>query len=252
MRLYEQEKPEEAALYFDRAINAGYETSELFHLRAYAYTMMGAIEQARNDWSIAIEMEPENFEYWMERGWRNFDLGDLPGAIEDIRHARELAPDVWVAQFSLGMIYYLTEEDQYKDESHEAFDQAIALEPTNPLSRQFRGQLKLWRFGNPEAAIEDLDIAVKYADPDNPEPYGLRGEAYWQLGDLGGCIDDFNRAFDIDDLNPRYYWMQGDCLAANGDTEHARNRYEVFIDLAKDDPEYEEQMQIIQSWLDEN
>jgi len=248
----EQENPEQAAEYFDRAINAGYETGYLFHLRARAYQMMGEIEQSRNDWSIAIEMEPENFEYWMERGWRKFDLGDLPGAIEDIQQARELAPDVWVAQFSLGAIYYLSEQDQYKDEAHEALDRAIDMEPTNPESRRLRGELKLHRFGDPESALEDLNIAIEYGDPNDPGLFALRGDAYRQLGEWQLCIDDFNRTIDIDGLNPRYYWMQGDCLAANDAIDHARNRYVVFIDLAKDDPEYEEQVRRIQSWLDEN
>jgi tetratricopeptide (TPR) repeat protein len=244
--LFNQERYEEALDYINRAWEAGFETDTLHHLRAWSNFHTGNIEESIDAWGRAIGYNPDNFEYWMERGWRNFDLGDLPGAIEDISHARDLAPEEWVAQFALGELYFLTEQDQYKDESHEALDQAIALEPTNPVSRQLRGALKLYRFGNPETAIEDLDIAVKYADPNNPEPYGLRGEAYWQLGELGPCIDDFNRALAIDDnpddQNPRYYWMQGDCLAANGDTEHARGRYEVFLTLVKGDPEYEEQM----------
>ncbi len=214
--------------------------------------MMGRLGESRDSWSRAIELEPENYEYWMERGWRKFDLGDLPGAIEDIRQARDLAPDVWVAQFSLGAIYYRTEQDQYKDESHEALDHAIALEPTNPESWRLRGELKLYRFGDPASALEDLNLAVEYGDPNDPRAISLRGEAYHDLGELGPCIDDFNRAFEIDDQNPRYYWLQGDCLAANGDTEHARSRYETFIDFAKDDPQYKEQVRNIQSWLDEN
>ena len=250
--LFNQERYEEALDYINRAWDAGFETDILHHLRAWSNYHTGNIEESIDAWGRAIGRNPDNFEYWMERGWRKFDLGDLPGAIEDIRQARELAPDVWVAQFSLGAIYYLSEQDQYRDESHEALDQAIALEPTNPESRRLRGELKLYRNGDPEAALEDLNIAVEYSDPTDPRAISVRGEAYLQLGELGPCIDDFNRAFEIDDGNPRYYWMQGDCLAENGDTEHARGRYEVFISLAGDDPEYEEQVRRIQSWLDEN
>ena len=204
------------------------------------------------DWSMAIEINPDNYEYWMERGWRKYDSDDLPGAIEDLRQAREIAPDVWEAQFSLGKIYYLSEQDQYFGEAHQALDMAIGLEPTNPLSRQLRGELKLYRNNDPFAALEDFNIAVEYGDPNDPGLFELRGDAYRQMGEWGLCIDDFNRAFEFEELNPRHYWMQGDCLAANGDTEHARTRYEVFIDLAKDDPEYEEQVRRIQSWLNEN
>jgi len=250
--LFNQERYEEALDYINRAWDAGYETEFLHDLRAWCNFYTGNLEESIDGWSRAIERNPDNFEYWMERGWRKFELGDLPGAIEDIQQARELAPDVWVAQFSLGEIYYLSEQDQYKDESHEALDQAIALEPTNPESRRLRGELKLHRYGDPEAALEDLNLAIEYGDPNDPGLFELRGDAYRQMGELGLCIDDFNRAFDIDDQNPRYYWLQGDCLAANGDTEHARNRYVVFIDLAKDDPEYEEQVRRIQSWLNEN
>ena len=149
--LFNQERYEEALDYINRAWDAGFENDTLHHLRAWSNFYTGNIEESIDAWGRAIGYNPDNFEYWMERGWRKYDLGDLPGAIEDIQQARELAPDVWVAQFSLGMIYYLSEEDQYRDESHEAFDQAIALEPTNPVSRRFRGELKLlsqWRSGS--------------------------------------------------------------------------------------------------------
>ena len=247
-----QEKPEEALEYFNRAIDTGYETGYLYHLRAWAFQMMGHLEESRDSWSRAIELEPENFEYWMERGWRKFDLGDLPGAIEDIQHARELAPDVWVAQFSMGLIYYFSEEDQFKDESHEAFDQAIALEPNNPESRRWRAELKLQRFGDPASAIEDLNIAVEFSDPNDPGAIGLRGEAYLQLGEWGPCIDDLTRAIEIDPGSPWYFLKRGDCFVGLGDVDPARADYEMFLELAGDDPEFIEPINNTQSWLNEN
>ena len=248
----EQENPEQAVEYFDRAINAGYETGYLYHLRAWAYQNMGQIEQSRDDWSLAIEMDPENYEYWMERGWRKFDLGDLPGALEDLNHARELGPDIWETQFSLGLVYYFSGQDQYNDEAHEAFDQAIELDPTNPRSRLFRGELRLYRFGDPASALEDFEIAVQYAKPNDPSPLNMRGLAYLELGEFDLCVADYSGAIEIDAENPYFFKERGDCFAGLGDVDMARADYEKTIELSGDNPDWNELVNQAEVWLRDN
>ena len=251
--LFEDERYEEAIGAFDQALAAGYVNWEIYDFRGRTNRSLGNLEESVEDFTRAIEEDEDNFWGWSNRGEDLITLGDFFGAIDDFTKALDKGADHWWVFYKLGEAYYLTEEDQFKDEAHAALDQAIALEPTFADSRRLRGELKLYRFGDPEAALEDLNIAIEYGDPNDPGLYELRGDAYRQLGEWGPCIDDFNVMIDDSvELIPNHYWMQGDCLAGNGNPEHARNRYEVFLDIVGDDPEYEEQVRRIQSWLDEN
>jgi len=249
---FEDERYEEAIGAFDQALAAGYVNWEIYDFRGRTNRNLGNLEESVEDFTRAIEEDEDNFWGWSNRGEDLIQLGDLYGAIDDFTIAFDKGADHWWVFYKLGEAYYLTEEDQFKDEAHAALDQAIALEPTFADSRRLRGKLKLYRFGDPAAALEDLNIAVEYSDLYDPRAISVRGEAYHQLGEWGLCIDDFNKAFGMDDIQPRYYWLQGDCLAGNGDTFYARGRYEEFLELVGDDPEYEEQVLRIQTWLDEN
>jgi tetratricopeptide (TPR) repeat protein len=242
----------EALELFDRAIDAGFETDFLYHLRAWAFFNLGITEGAIESWSRAIELNPENYEFWMERGLRKYDLNDFPGAIEDLLVAREYGPDQWSVFEALGEVYYFSGQDQYFGEAHEAFDRAIELEPTNPKSRQMRAELKWFRNGDAEAALEDINIAVEYTDPGNPAPLDVRGTIFLETGQFELCIPDYNRALEISPEEPWYFLKRGDCFAGLGDMDAARADYERFIEFAGNNPEFNDLVARVQEWLGEH
>ena len=66
---------------------------DYWYLRGGAYLdKKGDYDQAIADFSRAIELNPDNAEYWHDRGAAYFRKGDYDQAIADYAHACQLAP----------------------------------------------------------------------------------------------------------------------------------------------------------------
>lgn len=243
---------EESVGNFDLALEAGYETDELYHLRAWANYLQGLIAESAEDWTRAIELNPEYYEYWMERGLRKHELGNLAGSIEDLEHARDLAPDEHTVWYNLGRVFFYSGQAKYFEDAIAAFNRAIEIDPNNPDSRMLRGELRWAHFGDYEGALKDLTIAVENARPDNPGPVNNRGLFYSQNGQYELCIEDYNIFVDIQPWNPWAWLERGDCYRDLGQDDPARVNYEEFMNLTEGTQEFEADRQNVQTWLDEH
>ena len=250
--LYHSEEFTQAIQAFDQALDAGFESANLYHLRGMAKHRLGRTQQSIDDLSQAIEMDEENFRHWMERGLRKIDLGDFNGAIEDLLIATDKGPNEWQVWHSLGEAYYFSGLDEFWDDAHAAVDRALEIDPGNPHSYRFRGELK-WRvFGNPEGALEDYNAAVENSGPGDPSAVNERGYFYLETGQFELCIPDYNAAIEIDPWNPWFYLERGDCFRSLGDIDATRADYEKFLELAQFNNELRDQVNSVEEWLGEN
>jgi serine/threonine protein kinase/tetratricopeptide (TPR) repeat protein len=250
--LYHSSEYDQAIEIFDQALNAGFESPDLYHLRGLANHWLGNTQQSIDDLSMAIELDEGNFRYWMERGLRKFDLGDVRGAIEDLTIAADKSPNEWEVWNALGEVYYFSGLDEYWDDAHAAFDRALEIDPGNPHSHRVLGDLN-WRvFGNPEAALENFHIAVENSEPGDPSALNERGLFYLETGQFELCIPDYNAAIEFDPGNPWFFLNRGDCFSGLGDIDAAKADYERFLELAQSNDELRDQVNRVEEWLGEN
>ena len=179
----------------------------------------GAIE----DYTKAIELNPDNAEYYYKRGMSKYFSDDKKGSIVDFNKAIELNPDNAAEYYyKRGMSKYFSDDDKV---SIVDFNSAIELNPDNAEYYNIRGRAKnyLEDYGG---AIEDLNKAIEL-NPDNAEYYDRRGRAKNFLDDYGGAIDDFNSAIAIDSLSPTYHINLGYALEKIKKFEEANTQFSI-------------------------
>lgn len=235
-----------------QAMDAGYETFEVYNLLGRSFRRLGMFPEAIEQLDRAIELNPDYYWSYYNRGTSKYQLGDFEGAIEDLVRATELDPDTFAAWFSLGETYFYSGREEYYHDAILAFDQAIGIDPEDPLSRMLRGELNWKLFNDAEGAQEDFNIAVENADPNDPRPYNVRGLFYFQTGQFELCIEDYSEFIAREPKNPWAWLERGDCYRDLGQDDPARHDYERFLELSEGNGEFEKLRQDVQTWLDEH
>lgn len=144
--------------------------------------------------------------------------GNLPAAGQAFDRAHAVMPensDLWV---DIGRLRFRGGEQK---QAIEASKRAVELDPTNPDALLLRAQLVRDSEGL-SAALGWLEAGLEQS-PDNLE---LLGEYAATLGDLGRAGDmlvTIRRMAEIDDRNPRLYYLQAVLAARGGDFMLARS-----------------------------
>ncbi len=95
--------------------------------------------------------------------------GDLAAAEEDLRRAIHLDPTRFTAYRTLGTV--LLDMARWS-EAVEVLDQSVRLAPGDPMPRHLRG-IALYRSGQAERAIADLEFVLAHLDPNDPSRAAL-------------------------------------------------------------------------------
>ncbi len=155
---------------YDPALeSASQEAEEHFH-RAMELTTRNAFDEAISEFNQAIELDPENDSYYIERGKAFMSLEELDAALSDFMVAIEINPVdayYWVQR---GQCYGRMEDDR--------------------------------------SAIADFTQAIKL-DPNYPDPYGYRGWNYANLEQYDAAREDYKVFLSLTGNNPDYYdWRE--------------------------------------------
>lgn len=151
----------------------------------------GALE----NYNRAIILDPNNHQFYNNKGIAMAQLGNLKAAIKDFHKALKLEPKDLQSYHNLGAAYA---EMGKLNQAIELFSQALKF---NPQDSQIYHNLGVVRFkaGDRQGAIADYDRAIKF-NPTKIEAYYNRGIARRFLGDKQGAIDDFTTLLK---LNPK-------------------------------------------------
>jgi protein O-mannosyl-transferase len=208
---------------FTRAIQINPDYAESYYNRGRVQCYLGSYRQAIEDYTKAIEIKQSNADEYVGRGIAYKSIGDYQRAIDDFNKAIEISPGYAHAYGNRGNAY--SSLGKYR-QAIEEYSKAIRLKADSEESYYNRGTLYAM-LGQNQLAIEDFDKAIGL-NPRNIQAYNNRGLIYIRLGLNQQGLENFNEAIR---LKPNYsdayinrasvYLNQGDTLSGCRDAQKA-------------------------------
>jgi tetratricopeptide (TPR) repeat protein len=152
--------------------------------------------------------------------------GDAQGALADLTQAININPNLWFAYSERGLTKYQSDDlaGALSD-----FDKTIELHPDGAAIHAIRGNAKR-RMGNIDGSLADYNRAIEL-DATVPSTFNNRGVVKMKKGDLSGALFDFNRAIELAPNSAIYYKNRGDVKRATRDYGEALANYTKSIEL---------------------
>ncbi len=173
----------------DSGIWEGGDLAWAYNNRAIAYRLMGQWEDALEDFSIAIGLDPENPINWNNRGHAHRVMGAPEKAIVDFDWAIALDPDYRLAHYNRATALAVMGDLVGAVAS---YSEAIRLAPEDPWGWNDRG-LARHRMGDLDAALKDFDAALERA-PERVIILNNRANTLCKLGEVDAAIDGWAEA----------------------------------------------------------
>ncbi len=235
LRLFEEADEcdlEQAVAEYSRAIELDPDQTHYFVERAWAYHMLREFDLAISDWSRAIEMNPHEPHFWRARGASYLDLGDLEAALADHNRAIELGAGDAGFYVDRAWVYYNMGEMELAIADWEA---ALEMEPENAwLLGDLGGRYA--EMGDFGAALEYQNRAIEI-EPENGELYHMRAYTYLMMGEVEQATADWIRAAELEPDN-HWAWSElGNRMATIGDFAAALEYHNRAIEIDPENPQ---------------
>lgn len=155
-----------------------------FYIKGSAKYFKKDFEEAIEDLTKAVELDPFHYRAWQFRASCKSALGDIIGAVRDYTEAIKAEPN------EAGSYQMRGEEKYYIGDYRGAlqdFNRAIEIHPT-PGAYTDRAKAK-FKLKDYAGCLKDCDLAIQ-GYPTSADAHYYRGFAKWQLGDKeGACLD---------------------------------------------------------------
>lgn len=166
--------------------------------RAEGYGLLKNYQQAIEDYTRAIALDPHLVNAYNNRGFTYYKLKEYQRAAADYTHAIELDEKYIWPYTNRGRVYLSLKE---YERAIEDFNRAIELDTKRAWIYGLRGDA-YYALKEYEQAIENYNRAIEL-DPKFAGAYAQRGLAYVDLNEYLRAIEDYNRATE---LVPTYEW----------------------------------------------
>jgi tetratricopeptide (TPR) repeat protein len=201
--------------------------------QAYYHLGLCSIELEEYDFAIlyldeAINLDPNEPDFYAEKGRALARLGDNIPAMESYEIALEFDPDHLPAKQGLALVK--TGGDAVLLEQ---LDQLIADSSANAQTYKQRGFYRM-NYKEDEGAIEDFSLAISL-DPEDSESFFYRGKILSRQKNWAKAEADYSEALALEPENPEYYLARGQSRYLNGQLEEALADFTLTISL---DPEH--------------
>lgn len=197
--------------------------------RAEILALRGEYDDALDDLTKAVSIDPGNSEVFAQRGEVHLLNGDPEAAVEDYTIALEISPESYAYYIKRGTAYS-TNEDYGSAVAD--FTGALVFEPNSIEAHTLRARAytaqELYSF-----AIDDYDRAIELA-PDTAELYVERGYLYLGTEETEDALDDFQKAVELDPFSPTTYKALADGYYATDQDEEALSTYRRYIETAEE------------------
>ncbi len=157
-----------------------------------SFEEQGNYEEAFKYYSIGIKLDPNNTEFYTNRGGLLLDLGKYKDAIIDLNRSIEIDPNNSRAYNNRA-----NARVNLGDKKSGILDlsTAIKIDPNYARAYYNRG-LILTDMGNTQEALSDFSQAIKL-NIDYSEAYLERGNLYIKLGNDNAAIRDFEKLYNL-------------------------------------------------------
>lgn len=160
--------------------------------RGLEYFDKGYYDQAINDYSASIALNPKNADVYNNRGNAYHAKRDYDRAIGDFNQAIAIDP-VHALAYNNRAIAYGTRGEL--DRAIEDYSQAVALNPAYASAYSNRGNI-FFRKGEFDRALADFDQAI-VINPKSALFYRNRAKAYQELRLYERAIADYRRSLEL-------------------------------------------------------
>lgn len=174
--------------------------------RGLAYLELNQLQLAVDDYSKVIEINSNDADAYYQRGLAYHRLKDYSGAIADYTRVIQLNSQDATAFINRGLSYSAADD---KQRAIEDFTQAIRIDPNNAQAYYSRGRARFF-LADYQGAMEDYTEALRIA-PEDADTYVNRCGAYLNLADYESAIADCTQAIELNAKDPAAYSNR--CLA---------------------------------------
>lgn len=186
---------------------------------------------AEIDFSMVIQLNPENEIAFYNRGYCRLRAANYPGAVEDFTRSIEIDHTNYDAFFNRGNALKFIADDIKGRENLESarrvylqaledLNFALAHERKDPRYLRARARIKMG-LDDIRGAIKDLDQAIKITKGDTPAYLYDRAEAFLELKDFYEALDDIDRLIELNPRNPEGYMFRAAVKEQVGDQSGA-------------------------------
>jgi tetratricopeptide (TPR) repeat protein len=179
---------------WNHVIENGFSRSPLaYNNRGMAFLEMGKYQQAIDDCTRALSIQPSYFLAYYNRGKAFMLSGRLDLALEDLNRAIAFSPKYADAYAMRGEVY---KAQGNLDAAIAEYTAALALNPQLFEVYNYRG-IVFKELGQFDRAIDDYNRTIALL-PDSAEAYNNRGVANRHLGRLDQAVADYSKAITLD------------------------------------------------------
>lgn len=243
--------------------------------RAKQYYDGQQFEQAVREYTMAVNLKPDEPSFYFYRGYSRYKLNQLDAALSDFNRSLEINPDSSDAYAFRGLVKAMKREP---DAALDDYNRSLSINPAQDWV--YRERSVAWEMkGMFNEALDDINKAIEYsrkdgrflselyydraliknnlrrandamediekaidADPANARAYGFRGHLYIIKGDYHRALSDLNRSIELDrNLFPSYE-TRSRAYEALGQVNEALADMKTALSLRPNDPNIREQV----------
>ncbi len=169
-----------------------------------------------------------------QRALLQLQLNDADAALADFEKAIEYDKRNLGAQLAR---CDMLAQHRTPDEAEQAFAEAVATFPDQPLVRNNRGMYfqSLGRIGE---ALADFNQAIEL-DAKYAPAYMNRGFTRMQAGDINSALADFSKSLEVDPEQPGVYSLRGTTRLETGDLDGALSDYTAAVQHDDQSPQFQ-------------
>ncbi len=265
LRLFEENKFEEAVEKFEKAESLGYKLPDLYSHWTASLNYLGKIDPAIEVFKKAEQIFPDNGFMYLDFGktfasignyeqaiekftkaaaieetkltalleWGNcfFDQKDYQSAIDKYQEIISISPDSDLAHYNKGLSFYYT---QNYEKAKESFENAVKINNEYSSFHFWLANTLSW-LKEYETAVAEYALALLSVENDENkyEIYRNWGFAFNKLSRYDEAIEKFNQAEKLNKKEAYLYLYRGDSFAAKKDFESALKNYKKAVGLDK-------------------
>ncbi|XP_047618375.1 tetratricopeptide repeat protein 13 isoform X2 [Phacochoerus africanus] len=182
-------------------------------------------ELALFELSRVITLEPDRPEVFEQRAEILSPLGRINEAVNDLTKAIQLQPSARLYRHR-GTLYFISED--YAT-AHEDFQQSLELNKNQPIAMLYKG-LTFFHRGLLKEAIESFKEALKQK-VDFIDAYKSLGQAYRELGNFEAATESFQKALLLNQNHVQTLQLRGVMLYHHGSLQEALKNFKRCLQL---------------------